>query len=173
MSGGDEERRFIGRRGLVKRLALMEGEPGRSIYAAGVRRFERADETLSVVPPFGLAETRTYDRIRVAPLVEDLQRDRLVAVLLVRLGGYVAGVLDGERVVASKTGRGSSRGATRRAGRPPTASGGGARSRRASWSGTPPTWPWRCSTHGSTRSRRSPWAEIGPPSARRSTRAPS
>ena len=104
MSGGEEKRRFIGRRGLVKRLALMEGEPGRSVYAGGVARFERADETLSVVPPFGLAETRTYDRIRVAPLVEHLQRDRLVAVLLVRLGGYVAGVLDGERVVASKTG---------------------------------------------------------------------
>ena len=104
MSGADPERRFIGRRGLVKRLALMEGEPGRSVYADGSVRFERANEILTVRPPFGLAEERTYDRVRVTPLIEELERDRLVAVLLVRLGGYVAGVLDGERVVASKTG---------------------------------------------------------------------
>lgn len=82
----------------------MEGEPGRSIYADGAARLERADEVLTVRPPFGLDETATYDRVRVAPLVEELERDRVVAVLLVRLGGYLAGVIDGERIVASKTG---------------------------------------------------------------------
>jgi hypothetical protein len=99
-----QERRPIGRRGLVKRLQLMEGEPGRTVYADGSARIERADERLTVRPAFGLALEASYDRVRVAPLIEELERDRLVAVLLVRLGGFVAGVLDGERVVASKTG---------------------------------------------------------------------
>ncbi len=98
------EHRFIGRRGLVKRLRLMEGEPGRTFYAGGAVRLERAEETLTVRPAFGIDEEREFPVVRVAPLVEELERDRLVAVLLVRLGGYVAGVLDGERVVASKTG---------------------------------------------------------------------
>jgi peptide subunit release factor 1 (eRF1) len=40
----------------------------------------------------------------VAPLVDELERDRRIGVLLVRLGGYATGVLDGEQLVASKTG---------------------------------------------------------------------
>jgi peptide subunit release factor 1 (eRF1) len=40
----------------------------------------------------------------VAPLLDELEQDHLVAVFLVRLGGYAAGVLDGEQLVASKVG---------------------------------------------------------------------
>ncbi|GLW99757.1 acVLRF1 family peptidyl-tRNA hydrolase [Microtetraspora sp. NBRC 16547] len=40
----------------------------------------------------------------VAALAAHARRDRLVGVLLVRLGGYAAGVFDGERLVASKVG---------------------------------------------------------------------
>ena len=98
------EDRFIGRTGLVKRLALMDGERGRSLYSGGEARFEREDEVLTVRPPFGLAFEADYDRVRVGPLVEELERDRLVAVLLVRLGGFAVGVLEGERLVVSKTG---------------------------------------------------------------------
>jgi hypothetical protein len=98
------EDRYIGRAGLIKRLALIEGEPGRSLYAGGEVRFERADETLTVRPPLGMAFEADYDRIRVSPLVEELERDRLIAVLLVRLGGFAVGVLEGDRLVASKTG---------------------------------------------------------------------
>lgn len=94
----------IGRRGLVRRLRLMEGEPGHTRYADGAVEIERADERLVVRPPFPLRHVADYERVRVGPLIEELERDRLVAVLLVRLGGYVAGVLDGERIVASKTG---------------------------------------------------------------------
>jgi peptide subunit release factor 1 (eRF1) len=40
----------------------------------------------------------------IAPLLEHVARDRVVGVLLVRLGGYAAGVFSGERLVASKVG---------------------------------------------------------------------
>ncbi len=98
------ERRYIGRAGLVKRLRAMEGKPGRAVYGGGEVRITRIEEELLVRPAFPLAHAAAYDVVRVAPLVEELERDRLVAVLLVRLGGYVAGVLDGESVVASKVG---------------------------------------------------------------------
>ncbi len=98
------ERRYIGRPGLVKRLRPMDGEAGRTLYGGGEVRIERMQEELVIRPAFPLAHAGTYDRVRVGPLIAELERDRLVAVLLVRLGGYVAGVLDGERVVASKVG---------------------------------------------------------------------
>ncbi|MFF4776183.1 acVLRF1 family peptidyl-tRNA hydrolase [Microtetraspora fusca] len=41
---------------------------------------------------------------QVAALAAHARRDRLVGVLLVRLGGYAAGVFDGERLVTSKVG---------------------------------------------------------------------
>jgi hypothetical protein len=94
----------VGRRGLARRLRAIDGEPGRSIYADGAARFEREGEVILVRPPFGLAHTAVYDRVRTGPLVEELEADRLVAALLVRLGGYAVGVLEGERVVASKVG---------------------------------------------------------------------
>jgi peptide subunit release factor 1 (eRF1) len=39
-----------------------------------------------------------------APLLEHVRRERVVGVLLVRLGGYAAGVFEGERLVDSKVG---------------------------------------------------------------------
>ena len=99
------EDRFIGRAGLLKRLAQIDGEPGATRYEDGAATFERADELLVVRPPFGLAFVADYDRIRVGPLVEELERDRRVAALLVRLGGYAVGVLEGDRIVVSKVGQ--------------------------------------------------------------------
>jgi peptide subunit release factor 1 (eRF1) len=96
--------RFIGRANLRKRLATLDGEPGRSSYHGGVARFEREDETIVVRPPFGLAHEAEYDRVRVGPVLEAVEQDHVVGVLLVRLGGYAVGVFDGERLVASKVG---------------------------------------------------------------------
>jgi hypothetical protein len=45
-----------------------------------------------------------YAVVRAEPLLEALEADRLVGVVLVRLGGYAVGVLEGERIVASKVG---------------------------------------------------------------------
>lgn len=97
--------RWIGRANVRKRLTPLEGAPGRAVYADGAALLEPEDgERLLIRPPFGLEHEREYTVVRVAPLLEELERDRLVAVLLVRLGGYAVGVLDGERLVASKVG---------------------------------------------------------------------
>jgi peptide subunit release factor 1 (eRF1) len=87
-----------------KRLAPLEGGAGRAVYADGGVRIELPDETIVVRPPFGLAHAREYERVELRPLFEALEADHLVAVLLVRLGGYAVGVLEGERLVASKVG---------------------------------------------------------------------
>jgi hypothetical protein len=99
-------RRFIGRANVRKRLIPHEGTPGSSVYAEGAARItiEATGEELLLRPPFGLAHEGTYDRVRAGPLLEESERDHVVAVLLVRLGGYAVGVLDGERVVVSKIG---------------------------------------------------------------------
>jgi len=97
--------RFIGRENLRKRLAPLEGSTGRTAYGDGIARIEPDDgEALAVRPPFGLAHEARYDEVRVAPLLEEIAADHMVAALLVRLGGYAVGVFEGERLVASKVG---------------------------------------------------------------------
>jgi len=87
-----------------KRLSPLEGEPGRTGYADGVVRIETPAEAIAVRPPFGLAHEGEYDRVELGPLFEALEEDRLIAALLVRLGGYAVGVFEGERLVDSKVG---------------------------------------------------------------------
>jgi hypothetical protein len=96
--------RFVGRENVRKRLAPLEGEPGRTSYADGQVRIETADETIVVRPPFGLAHEGQYETVELGPLFAALAADDLVAALLVRLGGYAFGVFEGERLVASKVG---------------------------------------------------------------------
>jgi Actinobacteria/chloroflexi VLRF1 release factor len=97
--------RSIGRENLRKRLAPLEGTAGRTTYAAGVVTIEPEEgDALVVRPPFGLTHAGRYDEVHVAPLLEELAADHLVAALLVRLGGYAVGVFEGERLVASKVG---------------------------------------------------------------------
>jgi peptide subunit release factor 1 (eRF1) len=58
-------------------------------------------------PPFPPlpAETRgSRPGFDQAPLLEHVRRERVVGVLLVRLGGHAAGVFEGERLVDSKVG---------------------------------------------------------------------
>src|SRR5215203_4767510 len=96
--------RYVGRANLAKRLAPLEGTTGRSSYAQGSARFELPDRTLEVTPPFGLDHVDDYDRVVVEPLLAALAEEHTVAAVLVRLGGYAFGVLEGERLVASKVG---------------------------------------------------------------------
>jgi hypothetical protein len=96
--------RFVGRENVRKRLAPLEGEPGRTIYADGAVRIEAAGELITVRPAFGLAHEGEYEVVRLEPLFEALAADHVVAALLVRLGGYAVGVFEGERLVASKVG---------------------------------------------------------------------
>src|SRR3954468_20697468 len=94
--------RWIGRENVRKRLEALD--EGRTTYAAGAVTFETADETIVVRPPFGLSHEGSYESIVLEPLLEELFRDRVVAAVLVRLGGYAVGVFEGERLVASKVG---------------------------------------------------------------------
>ena len=56
-------------------------------------------------PPFPpLEHTGVRDGFDPAPLIEHAARDRVVGVLLVRLGGHAAGVFSGRRLVDSKVG---------------------------------------------------------------------
>jgi Actinobacteria/chloroflexi VLRF1 release factor len=96
--------RFVGRENVRKRLAPLEGEPGRTTYADGAARIEAAGKTITVRPPFGLAHEDAYEVVELEPLFEALAADHFVAALLVRLGGYAVGVFEGERLVASKVG---------------------------------------------------------------------
>ncbi|HEX3455492.1 MAG TPA: acVLRF1 family peptidyl-tRNA hydrolase [Gaiellaceae bacterium] len=97
--------RFVGRANAAKRLAPLDGTPGRAIYEAAEARLETSGETLVVRTPFPLGHEAEYDVVRVAPLLDEIAEDHLVGVVLVRLGGYAVGVLDGERLVASKVGQ--------------------------------------------------------------------
>jgi Actinobacteria/chloroflexi VLRF1 release factor len=97
--------RFVGRANAAKRLAPLEGTPGRSVYSDGVARFETAAGTVVVRPPFPLTHEREYDVVRVGPLLEEIAGDHRVGAVLVRLGGYAVGVFDGEALVASKVGQ--------------------------------------------------------------------
>src|ERR671931_894568 len=122
--------RFVGRENVHKRLAALEGEQGRTIYAGGRATIELPDETVLVRPPFGLAYEGRYETVELAPLFAALAADHLVAALLVRLGGYAIGVFDGERIVAARSARASSRADTRKAARRLPASAAAARSKR-------------------------------------------
>jgi Actinobacteria/chloroflexi VLRF1 release factor len=56
-------------------------------------------------PPFPpLAAAGVREGFDPAPLLEHAARDRVVGVILVRLGGHAAGVFSGRRLVASKVG---------------------------------------------------------------------
>ncbi len=96
--------RYVGRTNVRKRLEPLQGGLGRTVYSGGEARIETPDETLVVRPPFGLGHEGSYDEVRLEPLFEALSRDYVVAVLLVRLGGYAVGVFEDERLVASKVG---------------------------------------------------------------------
>jgi hypothetical protein len=98
------EERWVGRANVAKRLDALVGSAGRTRYGDGTATFELEGSALEVTPPFGLEHEGEYERIEVEPLRDALAADHLVAALLVRLGGYSVGVLEGERVVASKTG---------------------------------------------------------------------
>ena len=97
--------RYVGRANLGKRLEGLEGGEGRSRYAGGAAELEQPGERLVVHPPFGLVHEGEYDFVHVAPLLRALGQDRLVGVLLVRLGGYAVGVFEGDRLIASKIGQ--------------------------------------------------------------------
>jgi Actinobacteria/chloroflexi VLRF1 release factor len=93
---------------LARWLAGFDAGHGveRSIYTPRLALFEAADGALAEChPPFPpLAEAGEFEGLAAGPLVAHARRERVVGVLLVRLGGHAAGVFEGERLVAAKTG---------------------------------------------------------------------
>jgi hypothetical protein len=83
----------------VHRVLRTAYEPARVLV-------EAADGALAeCVPPFPpLSEVGTHAGLAAGTLLAHLGRDRVVGVLLTRLGGYAAGVFQGEQLLASKVG---------------------------------------------------------------------
>ena len=76
---------------------MGEAETGAAVFVG-----ER--QSVAVVPPFPMDErTGSYEGLHTEPLTEAVERDRLVGVLLVRLGRYAVGVVNRSGLVASKT----------------------------------------------------------------------
>ena len=70
----------------------------------GVAIFVCADRTIAVVPPFPIREDVTNEGADTSPLLELLAAKLTVGVVLLRLGRYAVGVIQGESLVASKSG---------------------------------------------------------------------
>ena len=101
------QKRRISRKGLLGLCDRLSGVDGRAVYHDGRVLLEaEGGETVAVLPPFPLEHEASYDRVETGPLVEALERPRVVGLLGVRLGGYGAAVYRDEHLVA---GRGGSR----------------------------------------------------------------
>jgi hypothetical protein len=94
-------------------VARTETRPGRvTVIGADGERVE-ADPPFPPLPDGALG---TADGLAIEPLLEHAARDRVVGVLLVRLGGHAAGVFSGSRLVDSKVGRRQVHGRNRKGG---------------------------------------------------------
>jgi peptide subunit release factor 1 (eRF1) len=82
----------------------LDGTAGRSVYAEGSARFETDSERVTITPPFRFEQWEQAERIDTAPLRTHLTAPRLVGLLVVRLGGYGAGVYADERLVSGRHG---------------------------------------------------------------------
>jgi peptide subunit release factor 1 (eRF1) len=96
--------RRVARSGVLALCDRVERLPGRSFYADGLARFETAEEIAAITPPFRFEHWARLGRIDTAPLREHLEEPRLVGLLVVRLGGYGAGVYADERLVSGRHG---------------------------------------------------------------------
>ena len=81
--------------GLASAL-IGETETGAAVFVGESR-------SVAVVPPFPMEDCGSFEGIYAAPLTGAVEKDRLVGVLLVRLGRYAVGVVNSTGLVASKT----------------------------------------------------------------------
>jgi hypothetical protein len=96
--------RRVARTGVLALCDRLEHAPGHSLYADGLARFETADEIATITPPFRFEHWEQLERIETGPLRAHLTEPRLVGLLVVRLGGYGAGVYADERLVSGRHG---------------------------------------------------------------------
>ena len=96
--------RRVARAGVLALCHRIENTPGSTLYAEGAAHFTTAEERIVVTPPFRLVHWEQLDRIEPAPLRAHLEAPRLVGLLVVRLGGYGAGVYADEKLVSGRHG---------------------------------------------------------------------
>ena len=87
----------------LERWAEQNAPVERTHYAPGRVTFHGA-AVLECDPPFPPLATGAFDGFEPGPLLQHAARDRVVGVILVRLGGHAAGVFSGRRLVDSKVG---------------------------------------------------------------------
>jgi peptide subunit release factor 1 (eRF1) len=89
----------------LERWAEQHGPVERTELRPERVTFHGAEASVACEPPFPpLAATGVREGFDPGPLLEHVGRDRVVGVLLVRLGGHAAGVFAGRRLVDSKVG---------------------------------------------------------------------
>jgi peptide subunit release factor 1 (eRF1) len=96
--------RRVARTGVLALCDRLEGTAGRSVYAEGTALFETDSERVTITPPFRFEHWEQRERIDTAPLRSHLTAPRLVGLLVVRVGGYGAGVYADERLVSGRHG---------------------------------------------------------------------
>jgi hypothetical protein len=91
----------------LERWAERQGPVVRTEVRPGRVTFVGDGGAVDCDPPFPPLAAATGDRegFEPAPLLDHALRDRVVGVILVRLGGHAAGVFSGSRLVDSKVGR--------------------------------------------------------------------
>jgi hypothetical protein len=96
--------RRVARAGVLALCDRLDRAAGSSLYAEGKARFETAEERVEITPPFPFEHWENVARIETAPLRAHLTAPRRVGLLVVRLGGYGAGVYEDEQLVSGKHG---------------------------------------------------------------------
>jgi hypothetical protein len=96
--------RRVARSGVLALCDRIERAAGSTLYAEGAAHFNLDDERIAITPPFRFEHWEQLDRIETAPLREHLEAPRLVGLLVVRLGGYGAGVYADEKLVSGRHG---------------------------------------------------------------------
>ena len=78
--------------------AAVESETGSVLFL-------RDRDLLLALPPFPVETARSSDTIDTGPLIEMLERPRIIAAFLLRRGGYTIGLFRGSLLADSKTDR--------------------------------------------------------------------
>jgi hypothetical protein len=104
VEAGSPHVRRVARAGVLALCDRIERSPGTTTYAEGAVRFATGEQRIAIAPPFRFEHWEGADRIETAPLREHLALPRLVGLLVVRLGGYGAGVYADEKLVSGRHG---------------------------------------------------------------------
>jgi Actinobacteria/chloroflexi VLRF1 release factor len=96
--------RRVARAGVLALCDRLGRAAGTTLYAEGRAHFTTAEERVAVTPPFRFDHWEQLDRIDTTALREHLSAPRLVGLLVVRLGGYGAGVYSDEKLVSGRHG---------------------------------------------------------------------